>query len=223
MARLYIPERNREGISKLFSLDAHTFDKLLTALNSQPPTVNFISEPSSKINIPNVTSSDAEKVLSAIVSLHLARASRDTSSDEFVEQASQAIVTFDPAGQQDTSKQRLLKIVNVRSLIVSAKAFTVLMDRERTMFTAKILTDLRYAFQPDPEQKPYGAVVIHTLKLSYHEEGNHKDFLVALDDKDIAALKVVLDRAETKARILRNQLESIGLADLSDGGQKEDK
>jgi hypothetical protein len=73
------------------------------------------------------------------------------------------------------------------------------------------------------EGKPYGAVVIHTLKLSYHEEGDHKDFLVALDDDDIKALRAVLDRAEAKARFLRKQLKDTHVDDLgSSKGRKED-
>ena len=66
------------------------------------------------------------------------------------------------------------------------------MDRERSMLTAKILTDLRYAFKHDVEQEPYGAVVMHTLKLSYHEEGEHREFLLALDDEDIRSLRSIL-------------------------------
>lgn len=221
MARLNIPERNREGILRLLSLGTETFDKLVAALDAQPPTASLTSAFSSQINITNVSPGDAEQVLSAIIGLHIARASRDASSSEFVRDASQAIAAFDGAGQSETSKERLLRIINIRSLIVSAKAFTLLMDRERTMLTAKILTDLRYAFQSDPEQEPYGAVVIHTLKLSYYEAGDHKDFLVALDDDDIAVLKTVLDRAEMKARLLRRQLESVGVADLSNGGPEE--
>jgi hypothetical protein len=81
--------------------------------------------------------------------------------------------------------------------------------------TAKILTDVRYAFQADPEQRPYGAVIIHTLKLSYHEQGEHKDFLVALDDEDIPILKGILNRAEAKAKVLRKQLDAANVIDLS--------
>ncbi len=223
MARLNIPPRIREGISKLLSLDDAAFISLVAGMETQSANVELITRLPAVINIPNVNSAEEEKIATAIISLHMLRASKDTPSGEFVEDVSQAIGSFDPAGQSEASRTRLLRIIEISPLIVSAKAFTILMDRERTMVTAKILTDLRYAFRPDVEGKPYGAVVIHTLKLSYHEEGDHKDFLVALDDDDIKALRAVLDRAEAKARFLRKQLKDTHVDDLgSSKRRKED-
>lgn len=215
MARLNIPERHREGISQLLSLAPEAFNELLAALETQPPSISLITRLPTTINISTISSVDVERMVSAVTSLHLVRASKDRPSNDFVQDVSQAIESFDPIGQSEESKARLLRIINIYPLVISAKAFTILMDRERTMLTAKILTDIRYAFQPDPEQTPYGAVIIHTLKLSYHEGERHQDFLVALDDADIATLKVILSRAEAKAKVLRSQLNATNVIDLS--------
>ncbi len=198
MARLNIPSRIREGISKLLSLDDGAFANLLATIKALPANVELIARLPTIINIPNVNSADEEKIATAVVSLHMLRAARDTPSGEFVDDVSQAIGSFDPAGQSEASKARLLKIVDVGPLVVSAKAFTILMDRERTMLTAKILTDLRYAFRHDIDQPPYGAVVIHTLKLSFHEQGEHREFLLALDDDDIETLRDALIERKRK-------------------------
>lgn len=215
--RLNIPARIREGISKVLALENDAFDGLVAVLENQSANVELIGSLPTSTNIPNVNPIDAEKIVNAVVSLHMLRSSRETPSGEFVNEVSQAVGAFDPSGQSEISKTRLLRIMDINALVVSAKAFTVLMDRERTMLTGKILTDLRYAFRSDLEQEPYGAVIIHTLKLSYHEEGDHKDFLIALDDDDIKTLRTVLERAESKARFLRKQLEAAHVSNLNIG------
>jgi hypothetical protein len=50
-----------------------------------------------------------------------------------VQDVAQAIASFDPVGQLDSSKARLIQIININSLLISAKAVTIQMDRERTM------------------------------------------------------------------------------------------
>lgn len=211
MARLHVPDRIREGVSALLSLNPNSFEQLVAALESLPADYNVLSELSTKINIPNVNSD----IISAISSLHLLRAARNESAAEFVQAASEAISAFNPDGSLGPSKERLLKIISVNSLIVAAKALTVLIDRERIMLTAKILTDVRYAFRPNPEEEPYGALILHTLNVSYHEGEDHKEFLLSIDEDDINTLKDALDRAEKKARVLREKLKIAKIADLS--------
>jgi hypothetical protein len=88
-----------------------------------------------------------------------------------------------------------------------SKALTIFTDYQRTLHGANILTDMRYVFRSEPEQEPYGAVIAHLLKLSYHEDGGHKEFFVTMDDRDITRLKAVLERAKAKAATLRRKLD----------------
>src|SRR5712692_3860575 len=124
MARLNIPPRIREGISKLLSLDDAAFISLVAGMETQSANVELITRLPAVINIPNVNSAEEEKIATAIISLHMLRASKDTPSGEFVEDVSQAIGSFDPAGQSEASRTRLLRIIEISPLIVSAKAFT---------------------------------------------------------------------------------------------------
>ena len=78
----------------------------------------------------------------------------------------------------------------------------------------KILTDVRYVFQTNPEEEPFGAVIVHTLKLSYHENDDHKDFYIAMDDDDLIKIRDVLDRADAKANILASKLENAKISYL---------
>jgi hypothetical protein len=105
MARLNIPPRIREGISKLLSLDDAAFISLVAGMETQSANVELITRLPAVINIPNVNSAEEEKIATAIISLHMLRASKDTPSGEFVEDVSQAIGSFDPAGQSEISSR----------------------------------------------------------------------------------------------------------------------
>jgi hypothetical protein len=88
-------------------------------------------------------------------------------------------------------------------------------DGERLYCEAKILSDMRAVFHDDAISKPAGAVVTHTLKVGYHENGTHKEFFVVLESADLEALKEIIERAQAKETILRKLLPEAGLQDLS--------
>ncbi len=46
--------------------------------------------------------------------------------------------------------------------------------------------------------------VINTLKLGYHEGGEHREFHIVLDCVDLEALGSVINRAQAKDATLRN-------------------
>jgi hypothetical protein len=69
-------------------------------------------------------------------------------------------------------------------------------------------------FDSKPTSRPVGAVVTHTLKLGYHETGEHKEFNVILDCIDLNFLREIIDRAQAKDRTLRGLLKEAHLADL---------
>jgi hypothetical protein len=217
VAKLNIPDRNREGLSTLLAMDPETFDHLVIGLRAQPTGWKLVTRLQRDINLPNVDQGVAEKVVPSVISLHIVRANREASLDEFVDDVSEAIGTFDPVGRSKESKQRLRTILDIQSLYVSAKAYIVLADHQRTARGIKILTDVRYVFQANPEEEPFGAVIVHTLKLSYHENEDHKEFYIALDDDDLARLRGVLDRADAKANILARKLNDAKVPYLGNG------
>ena len=76
------------------------------------------------------------------------------------------------------------------------------------------MTDMRPVFGSD--EKPAGAVVVHTLKLTYHEgpKRSLREFFVAMNRDDLDELREVLDRALRKQSELSHVLAQCGLPDL---------
>lgn len=226
MARLNIPERNRDALTRLLTLRADQFDQLIAGLQAQPATLDLPSRLTRTIAIAEVSKADLDQITSAVLSLCLVRWLHNVSLDTFVKDVSEAIQSFNPLGGSDESTRRLRKIFNVEPLTIASKALTIFTDYQRTLHGAKVLTDVRYVFRSEPEQEPYGAVIAHLLKLSYHEDGDHKEFFVAMDGADVTRLKAVLKRAEAKAKTLRRKLDVaqttyLGSTDENEEGDTE--
>jgi hypothetical protein len=203
VAKISIPQRNRAGLSKLLTLPSHGFEQLVASIQAQTAKIDLPVRLPDIISLPDVSKSELDQIVTAVTSMCVVRWSRDVSIEAFVNDVADAIQLFDPIGSAEESKRRLRRLLSIESLIVSAKALTIFADYQRTLHTSKVLTDLRYVFRAKPEEEPYGAVIVHLLKLTYHEYTEHKEFFVALDDNDLSHLRQVIDRAEAKARTLR--------------------
>ena len=110
--------------------------------------------------------------------------------------------------------ERFEKLLNINLLNTLSKAGRLQRDGERLYCDAKILSDIRPVFGPKPTVMPPGAVVTHTLRIGYHEGGDHKEFYVILDADDLEALKNTVTRAEAKDKVLRQLLKTAKLSDL---------
>jgi len=208
VARLNIPAGSREGLTKLLTLSPQAFDQFIAGLQAQPGTLDLPSRLPETLTVADVSKTDLDQIVSGVLSISLVRWLNDVSLDTFLKDLSDAIQSFNPVGASDESKRRLLRVMNVEPLRIASKALTIFTDYQRTLHGSKVLSDVRYVFRADPEQEPYGAVIVHLLKLSYHEDGEHREFFVAMDDTDVVRLKAVLRRAQAKATNLRRKLDA---------------
>ncbi len=76
-----------------------------------------------------------------------------------------------------------------------------------------MLTDIRPVFGVRPEA-PQAAVIVHNLRIHYHQGGAHRDFLVTMDSQDIQDLIDTLERAKVKAENLKVVLATAGIPDI---------
>ena len=216
-----IPEQYRPGLARIRSMDDISFTELVTALSNYQVIAGFaqfctrlttLVKSLSRVEINNITR--------ALFSLAPSLADSETPIDTTVSELVDAMrasgredlkLTHD---DEDKFKSRIIKLLNIDSLNLSAKASLVRIEQSRVFCEAKILTDMRPVFR-QASAKPIGSVINHTLKIEYHEDGVHKDFYVALDAQDLSKLKGVLERAETKAGSLRSFLKESDLPDLN--------
>jgi hypothetical protein len=85
-----------------------------------------------------------------------------------------------------------------------------MIEQPRFMRRARILTDIRPVFGAT-DDPPIAAVVVHTLRLSFFEDNESKEFFISLDAEDLRTLRDQLDRASSKAESLKEVIDKTGI------------
>ncbi|HEY0077924.1 MAG TPA: hypothetical protein VGB73_04700 [Pyrinomonadaceae bacterium] len=108
-------------------------------------------------------------------------------------------------------KERLTALFSIESLQLVAKAHDVLLEHARTFSRARIISDIRPVFGDKVEEPPIAAVIVHMLNIAYVDSGKRKEFVVALDTKDIQLLMDALKRAQDKTESLQSVIASTNM------------
>ena len=111
------------------------------------------------------------------------RDSRDLTASEVAEAVSNASSEIDSKEFQMTGEKREVLSARLKLLLEldksigpTAKAWDIFTKHQRTYCSSRILTDVRPIFTGEnPEVS--GSVIVHTLALTHHENGEHQEFL----------------------------------------------
>lgn len=214
-----IPEGNRRGLARIHSISHEGVHQLCAALSKCPATAD-LDGLSSRVGteLKNWKREDVEVVLRAVFSLSIYRIESSVTAEKIAEEITSVLRTTSAEdlrlaeGEEEGFKDKLSKLLSLKVVDVSARAASVRGDYLKTFSDAKILTDIRPVFA-ETIGDPIGAVISHTLKIEYHEDG-HKRFYVVLDAEDLRKLKTALKKAESKAAALKSTLAKSGVADL---------
>lgn len=206
---------------KLRTLSDASLDELIQALES-----THVASDAGQMtecihaSVPSIDQADLKEILDALYSIYYAREMSHSKQSQFLNDLVHALrESQDPALKIDGSevpaiRERLRRLLTIRNLDVLSKAVSLQYGGERLYCNAKILSDIRPVFGEQVEESPEGAVITHTLKLGYHEGGEHKTFFVILDEEDLDSLAHVIERAQSKRDTLSSLLSKAGLAKL---------
>lgn len=215
--RIVIPEAHEPGFSKLLRLDEKEFQELRSALENIPATLYL------KDLIPRIASqvefsqAELEAVLEVLYSLNSLRLRTEEPLEKFVNDVIEGLENSDFDDQAIESEvlvsfaTRLKMLFSIEPFCLFSKALSVLYEQQNSFTEARIITDLRPIFGEVIDQGPRGALILHSLHISYFSDGEQNDFYVSLDDNDIQKLITALARAKSKANSLRTLIKSAGL------------
>jgi hypothetical protein len=211
--RIRIPERYQSGIAKLIFLPQNAFEELLFVLNETPQSLNLDTIKSNAIShISNIPEGDIGEILSALDSLYYIKNDSSATLEEFSDQVLQAMEETGirelrlEADLREQFKNRLIRMLSGTLFDIVVKSRDVLYQHERLFGSARVISDIRLVFGESEEGNPKAAVIVHSLKLHYIQNNEHKEFFVALDDKDIGLLIDELIRAQEQAETLKSTL-----------------
>jgi hypothetical protein len=225
MPEIRIPKSGQTAFRELLQLDETQFDALINAITKTPPAASpDVFSHHVADNVSTIERAVVERIVDELFSLNFARENWGVSEAEFakIAAAAAAAQASKKSSISDDQKNllaaRLARLLEIKaSLNVTSKALDILTDAERVFYSAKILTDVRPVFD-DEGNKIEGAVIMHNLRIHFGQDNDHRDFFVALDTNDIKELRVVLDRADKKAKSLEELLNraKISYLDITD-------
>ena len=208
---LRIPKSEEESFARLVTLPGERSSALIAALADAQPafSVRKLAE-----NIAPKVGLDTNDVYSLVriaAVLYTTLDRSDSALPEFLDQIRRA---GEETGRDDLRPPnlnwddiapRLRKLLSLdKSLGVTAKALDVLAEHEKVYCNARILTDVRPVFARDVDQAPEALILVHKLRISYHQNGKIRTTYIALDADDIDSLFDILSRASKKEKSLES-------------------
>ena len=151
-------------------------------------------------------------IANAIHSLHFMYAQSGQKLEAFLLEIENAITRTVSGKEFEDQKRRALAqslrvLLGVRSLQIGYKSALLQFDHERVFSAARIISDIRPAFDESIELPLASVMVYHTLKIEYWRDGEEEKFYVALDSKDLQLMLDQLERAKKKAERLETEIK----------------
>lgn len=219
-----IPRQYQDGFVKIRDADDQTLRQLLSALDEASLVMNAdtLAERLAS-GVEAVSHDDMSDILLSLLSVYALREEFDLSTSEAAGNVAQAMQDSSleklalSDEDRDKFEERLVALLSSSRLDLVGKASALTLEQEHFMREARIVTDIRPVFGSNPASHPSGAIITHTLRLTYTDSDNRRrDFYIALDAVDVRDLQDSLKRAEKKAGSLKSMLDAakVPLIDL---------
>jgi len=207
----YVPESFRPALARIAALSDAEVEQLQAALSSAAPTLKIEAIVAHARAVLPTDIPDLLDIVQTLSSMNNGRVGADLSTQEFAHSVARQVPSRkDNPTDLVALERKLTVLLSVDPLVVSAKAFDVQHEYDRLFIAARIITDTRTVFN-QAGTEAVGTMIVHNLNIKYSENGEFKEAFIALDDADIAKLRRVLDRAETKTAVLEKLIEKTGV------------
>ena len=214
MARITIPPQHRIALVSVAGMSQEAFEELFAVLRDASPSATSKQLVSRTAECVKHTPSElAANAVLALVSLAVFRSSTNRTVEEVTSGITEEL-SGDIPSAIEVFRDRIRLVLTLPSLVMASKAFQLMQDHQAVLDKVTILSDVRPVFDDDDVT---GAVVVHSLKVSFRDSGQAKVAFFALDDDDLLALKKAIARAEMKSKAMRTLFEKASITVFSQG------
>lgn len=216
MPSINIPDRYKPGLAVLANLSDDAFSKLEATLKTAPSPreqKELTAWISTEAN--GITPGNLKRLVETLASLYRLRVKSSVTAEQLATDVAEAASKDDEIkASVEPLQSRLTSLLGLGSLdLIDAKAKELQLENEHTFCDARIVTDLRPVFGGNVTESPEAMIIVHTLKLGFHDSRSqqHNEMFIGIDSDDIAKLMDILLRAQEKAKTLKRSLDSVGI------------
>lgn len=168
---------------------------------SNPPLVpdRLLDELKKQLN-----EEEAELLLAQVLSLSMLIRVSESKSVDVMKALRDAIDSPEQQSEWDSIAVSMQGLIDSTPIRLVTKAMELSYDYANLLRKARIITDLRPLFDDEGENVE-GAVVTHTLRVSYSSDDGNHEVSLALDLQDVKKLREQCDRAIKKAHSIRDE------------------
>lgn len=164
-----------------------------------------------------VAEEDANSLVELLLACHLQVEQNFQEREQVVRSFASMLRVFDKTASTEqfslVDKRLSLLLSKDGPIRLQAKAVELMTAQERLMREVRIFSDIRPVFTSNESvSKPSAAIVAHTLRVAYYQDGELKTFYVSMDYGDLMQLDNQVQRAKDKASELDKLLKA---ADVS--------
>jgi hypothetical protein len=221
MATSRLPAQYTQLLRLLQSLESAEYKSLHRAISKADQYSDW-TDLARRILTQNVDRLSADELIGMLMSINIGILKNRSSVGEIVGDMVTSYRRYEKPTVQDiqaaTLEKRLVELVTDAKVIrLQSKLIDVASAQERIFREGRIFTDIRAVF-PDTEtvEAPLGAVILHTLRLRFHEDGAMKTIFVCLDDSDLDDLQKQIARAREKSVELSKVISKADLRRLNE-------
>lgn len=208
MAALEIDDATRTGLTLLADLSEGDFKRLSAAFETTAEEYTYTSAGEIIRKTLSLSPGDADAIFDA---LYMLNGDQDTPRERRAADVVDTLVAADPTRFFGADSAQLVRrfseLQSIRYIATLWKAVDLLISNERNFTSATVITDLRPAFLEAIADGPAAYVIMHELQVNYRDDAStDRQFVLKLDERDMADLVAVLGRAEQKSDVLKQFL-----------------
>lgn len=228
MATITIPKSQQRAVQRLLSLSPEKMGQFIECIKTASPASSFrVLERrlQQKIDTP-ITG--LNPILQMVATLGGIAEDEGMSNEEIAGELIGAAQKdkIDDINPSDNDwgrlKRDLAMLFAVSAPIALTRKAAMLTSEHEHVYcpdNSRIISDIRSIFPSGEIADPVGAVIVHLLKLAYHQDDDTKAFYVALDSEDVRMLRDLLDRAISKEDRIKKTMKTSGIQFV--GGEQE--
>jgi hypothetical protein len=222
--QIEIPESGRDALATLLEAKPSFLEALFTTLKDTRPTLawrdSLVAELTLKLREHSEASPDSLRSIGRMLTGVLSWREDESASeiaDDLIKAARSSGDERLLATPSDWDRLRpyLEKLLSLEQLQISAKARMLFTQTPRHLHMARVVTDARPIFTNKATEGPTAFVIVHTLSMEIHEDGEDKEWYLALDSADLENLRDTMDRAIQKESSLKGALQKTELPVLT--------
>lgn len=223
MPTLRIPNSEFAVLRTLVDLEDSVFSAFVKAIEETDTKylgTDFSEQVAPKV--PSLKLNQLKPILRTALSLYNIMRRRERSPEELASDLKETVEITEPRGfpiqKASILKDRIQKLLGIGKIMaLASRAFDVMTEQERIFCAVRVLSDIRPVFQESTDAIS-AAVVIHNLRIAYHQDGEHKEFAVAMNLDDVRKVKDAMERAERKSYTLKAFVQNSGVTYFEDKG-----